>query len=398
MTTAAVSSTEQGFSLLRLWRNKESRSVIIQIITVAVLFAFFGFLISNAATNLEKIGKGYSFDFMSEATNYDIGQTLIEYTSQSNHFTAMTVGILNTLMVAVFGIILATALGFFMGVVRLSRNFVANRMVYCVIEFIRNVPVLLHILLIHGIVVNVLPHPKNAVNVADTFFLSNRGFYIPEPVASDAFTFVIIAFVLGIAGSIYYSKRAHKIQDATGKISPVFWVSIGLIFGFPIVVFLVTGMPLEWVPATQGTFNLKGGVALKPEFMALWLALSIYTSCFIAEIVRAGIVAIDYGQTEAAHALGVSSGRTTQLVIIPQALRVIIPPLTSQYLNLTKNSSLAIAVGYMDIVGTIGGVSLNQTGREMECMTIVLILYLAMSLVISAVMNWYNSRIKLVER
>lgn len=396
MTTAAIS--DQGFSLMRLWRNKESRSVIIQILTISILFAFFAFLITNAATNLEKIGKGYSFAFMSEASNYDISQTLIDYTSQSSHYRAMSVGILNTLMVAVFGIVLATILGFFMGVVRLSHNFVANRMVYCVIEFIRNVPVLLHILLIHGIVVNVLPHPKEAVNVADTFFLSNRGFYIPDPHAGDAFVFVIAAFVIGIVGAVFYSKRAHKLQDETGKISPVFWVSVGLILGFPIVVFFLTGMPLEWVPATQGKFNLKGGLALKPEFMALWLALSIYTACFIAEIVRAGIVAINYGQTEASHALGITGGRTVQLVIIPQALRVIIPPLTSQYLNLTKNSSLAIAVGYMDIVGTIGGVSLNQTGREMECMTIVLVLYLIMSLLISAFMNWYNSRIKLVER
>ncbi len=398
MTTAAASSTDQGFSIMRLWRNKESRSVIIQILTIAAIFAFFAFIISNAASNLERIGKGYSFSFMSEASNYDISQTLIEYTSQSSHYQAMFVGILNTLMVAVFGIVLATALGFFMGVVRLSKNWVANRMVYCVIEFIRNVPVLLHILLIYGIVVNVLPHPKNAMNVADTFFLSNRGFYIPEPVASDAFMFVVAAFVAGIVGSVVYAKRAHRLQDETGKISPVLWTSVGLIIGFPVVVFFITGMPLEWVPATQGTFNLVGGVALKPEFMALWLALSIYTACFIAEIVRAGIVAVNYGQTEAAHALGITAGRTTQLVIIPQALRVIIPPLTSQYLNLTKNSSLAIAVGYMDIVGTIGGVSLNQTGKEMECMTIVLVLYLAMSLLISAIMNWYNNRMKLVER
>lgn len=398
MTTVTVSSGDQGVSLLRLWRSKESRSVIIQILTIAVLFAFFAFIISNAASNLEKIGKGYSFDFLWEASNYDISQRLIEYTSQSNHWTAMAVGILNTLLVAVFGIILATILGFFMGVIRLSQNWVASRMVYCMIEFVRNVPVLLHILLIYGIVVNVLPSPKNAINVSDTFFLSNRGFYIPEPVAGEAFIFVVAAFLAGIIGAVVYWKRARKLQEETGKISPVFFVSLGFVIGLPVIIFLISGMPLEWIPATQGTFNLKGGVPLRPEFMALWLALSIYTACFIAEIVRAGITAVNYGQTEASHALGMSSGRTMQLVIIPQALRVIIPPLTSMYLNLTKNSSLAIAVGYMDIVGTIGGVSLNQTGREMECMTIVLILYLVISLLISAVMNWFNSRIKLVER
>ncbi len=398
MSTVALSTDDQGGSLLRLWRNKESRSVIIQIITIAILFAFLAFIVNNAATNLEKIGKGYSFDFLDEAANYDISQRPIEYDSQSSHWRAMFVGILNTLMVAVFGIVLATILGFFMGVIRLSPNWIASRIVYCVIEFVRNVPVLLHILLIHGIVVNVLPHPKNAINIADTFFLSNRGFYIPDPVVGDLFFLTIIAFFTGIAGAVYYSKRAKKLQDATGQQSPVLYASLGLILGLPIIVFLVTGMPLEWVAATQGTFNLKGGLPLRPEFMSLWLALSIYTACFIAEIVRAGIQAVNYGQTEASYALGLPRGRTMNLVIIPQALRVIIPPLNSQYLNLTKNSSLAIAVGYMDIVGTIGGVSLNQTGREMECMTIVLVLYLSMSLIISSIMNWYNKRIKLVER
>lgn len=247
MTTATISSTEQGFSLLRLWRNKESRSVIIQILTVAVLFAFFAFIISNAATNLERIGKDYKFAFLWEASNYDISQVMIEYTSQSSNFTAMIVGIINTLLVAVFGIITATILGFFMGVVRLSQNFVANRMVYCVIEFIRNVPVLLHIVLIYGIVVNVLPHPKEALNWSDTFFLSNRGLYFPAPEFGDAFVFVTIAFVLGIIGTFLFTRYAHKVQEETGKALPVFYTSIGLIIGLPVVIYFVTGMPLEWI-------------------------------------------------------------------------------------------------------------------------------------------------------
>ena len=394
----ATSSTDKPSLFYRIWNDKETRSTAIQILTISLLFAFIFYIVRNAVINLETIGKGYSFKFLWEASNYDINQTLIEYTSRSTHFRAMEVGILNTLLVAVTGIILATIVGFVLGVLRLSKNWLINKVVYCYIEYVRNVPLLLHILLVHGIVVNTLPVPRKAIDIDGIIFLTNRGFYTPKPLFEPAMWAVFIAFVIGIVFSIWFARHAKKVQDATGKILPVLWSSLGAIILFPIVVFFIVGSPLTWEMAELKGFNFKGGMVLRPEFLALTLALALYTAAFIAEIVRAGIQAISHGQTEASYALGIKPNRTMQLIIVPQALRVIIPPLSSQYLNLTKNSSLAIAIGYMDIVATIGGISLNQTGREMECMTIVLALYLSFSLAISAFMNWYNKKMKLVER
>jgi general L-amino acid transport system permease protein len=274
-------------------------------------------------------------------------------------------------------------------------------MVYCFIEFTRNVPVLLHILLIHGLVVNALPRPRAAqewANFGDLMFFTNRGVFAPTPVPQNGFNWVIAAFVMAIIGSFIFARWAKKLQETTGRHLPVFWISLGAIIGLPLLAYVLTGAPLGWdIPALKG-FNFKGGFVIRPEFMALWLALSFYTSAFIAEIVRSGIEAVSKGQWEASLALGISRSRTLNLVIIPQAMRVIVPPLTSQYLNLTKNSSLAIAIGYMDIVATLGGITLMQTGKEMETMILVILFYLLVSLTISAFMNWYNKRIKLVER
>jgi general L-amino acid transport system permease protein len=308
------------------------------------------------------------------------------------------VGILNTLLVAVCGIVLSTIVGFLLGVLRLSKNWLTNKLAYVYIEYVRNVPVLLHILMVHGIIVHSLPVPKNAMTVGESAFLTNRGFFTPKPIMEPLFWVVIALFIAGIVFTFWFKKYAKKVQDETGKHYPVFWICLGAIVGVPFIFYFLLGSPIVWdMPELKG-FNFKGGMVIRPEFIALWLALSLYTAAFIGEIVRAGITAVSWGQTEASSALGISRGRTLSLVVIPQALRVIIPPLTSQYLNVTKNSSLAVAIGYMDIVATIGGISLNQTGREMECMTIVLLLYLTMSLLISAVMNVYNKRIKLVER
>ncbi len=396
---SATDTSSNPSLLYRMINDKETRAVAIQIITMALLFAFIFYIVRNAIVNLEAIGKGYSFKFLSEASNYDINQTLVEYTSRSPHSRAALVGILNTALVAVTGIILATIVGFTLGVLRLSSNWLINRTVYVYIEYVRNVPVLLHILLVHGIVVNTLPIPKKAINLADgTFFLTNRGFYAPKPVFEPAMWAVFIAFLIAVGFCWWFNRYAHKVQDETGKAYPVFWISLAAIIGLPVIVYFFAGSPMTFDYAALKGFNFKGGMVLRPEYLALTLALSLYTAAFIAEIVRAGIQAISHGQTEAAFALGIKPNRTMQLVIIPQALRVIIPPLSSQYLNITKNSSLAIAIGYMDIVATIGGISLNQTGREMECMTIVLALYLSFSLVISAFMNWYNKKMRLVER
>jgi len=391
-------STPTTNPLLRAWYDKETRSVIIQIIAAALIISFFAYIINNAVTNLAAIGKDINFGFLWQNASYDINQTLIEYSSTSSHFEAMIVGLINTLLVAVAGIFLATILGFLLGIMRLSSIWLTQKIAYVYIEYIRNVPVLLHILLLYGVILNALPRPKSSYNLNDTFFLNNRGLQMPSPEFESLFWVVAAFLVGGLAFSLWFKRYAKKIQDATGKIYPVGMISIGAIVLLPMAVYFLIGSPIVWdVPALKG-FNFKGGIVLRPEFIALWLALSLYTAAFIGEIVRAGIIAISHGQTEAAQALGLSNSFILKLVVIPQALRVIIPPLTSQYLNLAKNSSLALAIGYMDVVATIGGISLNQTGREMECMLIVMAIYLAMSLLISSVMNWYNDRIQLVER
>ena len=394
----AVAITTQRNAILRVWHDKHARSTIIQIIALIGILLFFGYMIRNAVVNLEALGKGFSFRFLSQPSNYDINQSFIDYHSQSPHIRAAFVGILNTLAVAAAGVILATVLGFFLGVMRLSKNLLTAKLSYFYIEYVRNVPVLVHILLVHGIIVRVLPTPRNAIEVGGGMFLSNRGASLPKPIFEPLFWVVVAVFIAGIAFTWGFRRYARRLQRRTGRALPIFWPSLGAIIGAPILSYFVLGSPIVWeLPELKG-FNFQGGYVLRPEFIALWLALSLYTAAFIGEIVRAGILAVDYGQTEAAAALGLTRERTLNLVVIPQALRVIVPPLTSQYLNLTKNSSLAIAIGYMDIVATIGGISLNQTGREVECMIIVLSLYLIISLCISAFMNWYNNRIKLVER
>ena len=385
--------------LLRLWRNKEYRSVFIQITTILILFTFLGMIGNNVVTNLEKAGKEFSFGFLSYPAGYDITfQPFISYSPTDTHTRAGLVGLLNTLLVAFSGVIIASILGFTMGILRLSSNWLVNRIVYVFLEFTRNVPVLLHILFVYGIFLYTLPVPKKAINISDTVFLSNRGFYTPAPVFEDGFGYVLISIMAAILIVFFFKRWARKVQDTTGRIYPVFYISLAILIFLPLFTFFISGSPLSMeIPAMKG-FNFKGGTSIKPEYIALTFALSYYTSCFIAEIVRGGVLAVSKGQTEAAHGLGLRPNRTLQLVVIPQALRVIIPPLCSQYLNLTKNSSLAIAIGYMDVVATIGGITLMQTGKEMETMIILLLVYLVISLVISAFMNWFNRKMALVER
>ena len=392
-------TTENTPLLLRLWRNQQQRSITIQIITMVVLLTILGMIGNNVATNLEKAGKEFSFGFLNYPAGYDITfQPFISFSPTDTHTRAGIVGVLNTLLVAVSGVVIATILGFTMGILRLSSNWLVNRIVYVFLEFTRNVPVLLHILFVYGIFLYTLPVPKKAINISDTVFLSNRGFYTPAPVFEDGFKYVLIAVLVAILVVFFLKRWAKKVQDTTGKIYPVFTIAIVILIGLPLLSFFMAGSPMSIdVPALKG-FNFKGGTSIKPEYIALTFALAYYTSCFIAEIVRGGVLAISKGQTEAAHGLGLRPNRTLQLVVVPQALRVIIPPLCSQYLNLTKNSSLAIAIGYMDVVATIGGISLMQTGKEMETMIIVLLTYLFFSLVISAFMNWFNRKMALVER
>ena len=394
---SAIEMDRPSQKLGNIWTDQRSRGIIIQILALVGLFAFLAYIVNNTINNLQLLGIETGYGFLEEPANYDINQHLIAYNSRDTNLRAMAVGILNTLLVAGCGIVTATVIGFTAGVLRLSQNWLVSRLVYCYIEFTRNVPVLLQILLWYGIILEVLPHPKQAWEYSG-IFLSNRGLIIPQPEFEPAFLAVVVAFFVAVAAAIWFARFAKGVQEATGKRYPVVSIVLGLIIGLPLIVFFLAGMPVSLNWPEWKKFNFAGGLPIRPEFLALGFALSVYTAAFIAEIVRAGIQSVSHGQTEAAHALGLRPNWTMRLVILPQALRVIIPPLISQYLNITKNSSLAIAIGYMDIVATIGGITLNQTGRALECMSIVLSLYLLFSLVISVIMNWYNKRVALVER
>ena len=381
-----------------LWRNEKSREIIIQLLVLLSIGWFLSWLVANVDANFKALGKDISFEFLFIPAGYDINQYLINYNNRDSHLRAGIVGLLNTGLVAFFGIILATVLGISVGIIRLSKNWLASKIAYWYVEFTRNVPILLQILLWHGIIINTLPHPKKAINIADVTFLSNRGFYIPKPLTENGIELVYLFFIIAIIFSILFYKYCKKKQDLTGAQYPVFWINLSVIISLPLFAFFISGMPISLeIPALKG-FNFRGGMHMSPELAALTFALGIYTAAFIAEIVRAGILAVDKGQREAAESIGLKPSKVMNLVILPQARRVIIPPLTSQYLNLTKNSSLAIAIGYMDLVATLGGISLNQTGREMETMVIVMLIYLSVSLSISALMNWYNNKAKLVGR
>lgn len=383
---------------MMLLRNKQTRSVLFQVLAICAVFATLAYFSAQASYNLELQGKDLSFGFLSTPASYDINQSLIEYSSRDSNLRAAMVGLINTGLVAFFGILLASILGFLVGVMRLSKNFLINRFATGYVELFRNVPVLLHILLVHGIVVNTLPQVKQAWNVGLEIYITNRGAFTPKPIFEQGASMILFALLLGIVIAWGYARYAKRIQAETGRILPAFWVGFAAITLLPILTYFVSGQPVSFDSPVLGKFNLKGGMVLKPEFLALWLALSLYTAAFIAEIVRGGILSVSHGQSEAASALGLRRNRTLWLIVIPQALRVIIPPLTSQYLNLTKNSSLAIAIGYMDLVATLGGITLNQTGRAIECMAIVLSIYLLISLSISMLMNWYNAHVRLVER
>lgn len=410
--TVATAVPADNFRIGMLLSDTRYRGYTIQVIAFMLLMLFFGWLISNTISNLEALGKTFGFGFLGETASYDINQRLIEYTSRSTHARAAVVGILNTLLVAVLGCILATVIGVVAGVLRLSKNWLVAKLMTVYIETVRNVPVLLQIILFSAVINETFASPKKAEPWFDgALVMTNRGFYFPQPLFTNTlgsvhigelfwlnlnFVAVAIVLALSIMAGRAYSKWAHAKQDSTGEIQPIFWIK-SAIFLVPFAILMVVlGLHFGY-PELKG-FNYKGGIFARESLIALWLALSVYTGAFIAETVRAGIQSVSHGQTEAASALGLRPNRTMSLVVLPQALRVIIPPLISQYLNLTKNSSLAIAVGYMDATGTLGGITLNQTGREMECLMLLMAFYLITSLLISGAMNWYNNRVKLVER
>ena len=405
MTT--VTDPPQGsFRLSMLINDTRYRSYTFQFIALALLIAFMAYLGMNLVRNLAAAGLNISFDFLGEPAGYDINQRPIEYDSQSTHLRAATVGILNTLIVAFLACVTATILGVIAGVLRLSNNWVVRKLMSFYVEIFRNIPVLIWIIIIFSIMTVSMPAPRafrgenpDSSMLFDMFAFTNRGVYTPKPVLDGAAGWIVVAvFIASIVGIFAYRRYATKKLYATGQLLPTFWPSIAMFFVPTILVYFILGRPVTLdYPSLQG-FNFQGGIQLRGSLIALWFALAIYTGAFIAENVRAGIQAISKGQTEAAASLGLRPGRIMNLVILPQALRVIIPPLISQYLNITKNSSLAIAVGYMDVTATLGGITLNQTGRAIEAILLLMLFYLTISLLISAFMNVYNNSVKLKER
>jgi general L-amino acid transport system permease protein len=396
VATTTLTTETGGLEVRRLWTNERSRGIIFQLLVVLGLAIFIAFIVSNTIANLQRAGLASGYGFLNDPAFFDINQRLIEYTSQSTFGRALIVGLLNTLLVSALGIIAATLIGFTAGVLRLSKNWILSRLVTTYVEFTRNVPVLLQIIFWWAILTG-LPKVRDSLSIGDAFFLNNRGVRMPSPILEPGFVWVFAAFVAGIVASVFIAKWARRRQEETGQTFPMLWVGLALIIGLPVVVHFILGQPLTWDVPLRKRFNFDGGFNVTPELIALWFALSTYTGAFISENVRAGILAVSKGQTEAAFALGIRPNQTMRLIIIPQALRVIIPPLTSQYLNLTKNSSLAIAIGYQDLV-SIGGTILNQSGQALEVVGIWMAVYLSLSLLTSGYMNWYNKRIALVER
>ncbi|MFI3275815.1 amino acid ABC transporter permease [Vibrio sp.] len=378
--------------------NPTFRSVVFQIIAIGALGAFFYTIVNNALTNLDARGIATGFDFLSQEAGFGIGLTLVEYDETFSYGRTFVVGLLNTALVSVLGIILATVLGFSMGIARLSSNWLVSRCAAVYIEIFRNIPLLLQIFFWYFAVLQALPSARQSLSLGEAIFLNVRGLYFPAPILEQGSSFVIAALIIGIIATVIINIWANNKQKLTGQQTPMFRIAASLIVGLPLVVYFVMGMPISAeYPALKG-FNFKGGISIIPELAALVLALSIYTASFIAEIVRSGINAVNHGQTEAAMSLGLPRSRTLKLVIIPQALRIIIPPLTSQYLNLTKNSSLAMAIGYPDLVSVFAGTTLNQTGQAIEIIAMTMGVYLTLSLLTSALMNIYNRKVALVER
>lgn len=382
----------------KLWNRPGFRALVIQLLLVAGLLYFGLTILGNTLHNLEQRGISTGFGFLNNEAGFGIVMSLIEFNESHTFGRTFLVGLLNTILVSVLGIILATIIGFLIGVARLSRNWLISKLAAVYIETFRNIPLLLQILFWYFAVLAQLPRPKQSLSIGESVFLNNRGLYMGAPVPEAGFWLTPAAFLGGIIATLLIARWAHRRQERTGQQFHTFWAGLGLIIGLPTVVFLLSGSPLTWdLPALKG-FNFKGGMVIIPELAALWAALSIYTASFIAEIVRSGILSVSHGQTEAAHALGLRNAPTLRLVVIPQALRVIIPQLTSQYLNLTKNSSLATAVGYPDLVAVFAGTTLNQTGQAVEVIAMTMAVYLTLSLLISMFMNWYNRRKQLVER
>ncbi|EGR2797873.1 amino acid ABC transporter permease [Vibrio navarrensis] len=381
-----------------LFYNPTFRSVLFQVLAILALVFFFYTIVNNALTNLESRGIATGFDFLSQEAGFGIGLTLIEYDETHSYGTTFVVGLLNTALVSFLGIIVATFLGFVIGIARLSTNWLVSRFAAVYIETFRNIPLLLQIFFWYFAVLQALPSPRESISLGEYVFLNVRGLFFPKPIFESGSAFVFAALIAGVLATIFIGIWAKNKQKLTGQQTPMGRIAFSLVIVLPVLVYFIAGSPIAFeYPELKG-FNFRGGISIIPELAALLVALSIYTAAFIAEIVRSGINAVNHGQTEAAMSLGLPRARTLKLVIIPQALRIIIPPLTSQYLNLTKNSSLAMAIGYPDLVSVFAGTTLNQTGQAIEIIAMTMAVYLTLSLLTSALMNLYNKKVALVER
>ena len=378
-------------------RDPKVRGIAIQVILVFGLLFFIYFLYSNTIQNLNQRNIKTGFAFLSMESGFGIIQSLVEYDETHSFGKTFVVGLLNTALVSILGIFFATILGFIMGIARLSKNWIVAKIARLYVESFRNIPLLVQILFWYSIIVK-LPLIRESINLGDLFFINNRGINVPSPVAGDGFGYVVTALFLTLILTFFIRKWACKRQERTGQPFPLFYTSIFLIFTIPFIVYLALGSPLTWENPVLKGFNFKGGWVIIPELLALLFALTIYTGTYIAETVRAGIQAVQHGQTEAARALGLKDGLTIRLIVMPQAMKVIIPPLTSQYLNLVKNSSLATAIGYPDLFAVFAGTTLNQTGQAIEIIAMTMCVYLIISLSISFLMNIYNRKVTLVER
>ena len=379
------------------WRDPDKLGIIYQALALGLVFLFGYYIFSNTQANLARQAIATGFGFLDNEAGFEIGEKLVQYSAADSYARALTVGVLNTLKVSLLGIVLTIALGIIVGIARLSTNWLVSRLAAIYIEVLQNIPVLLQLFFWYAIFHDTLPMPRMSWNPLPGIFFNNRGFYYPIPESHPVHPWMLGALVAAMVFGYFLKRWAKERQDRTGQIFPVGLSITGLILGLPLLTWLFGGTPTALnVPELSG-FNFRGGLNFSPEFCALLLGLVLYTSAFVAEIVRSGIQAISKGQTEAAMSLGLRPNRILTLVILPQALRVIIPPLTSQMLNLTKNSSLAVAIGYPDFV-SVANTTINQTGQAIEGVALIMVVYLFISLVTSAFMNWYNKKKALVER
>jgi general L-amino acid transport system permease protein len=389
---------KQDNSILSFVNNNETRAIAFQVITLLLIAFIFYSGIDNLIANIEAREIHTGFAFLSNRAGFDINESMITYTPEHSNLQVFYVGLINTLMVAVVGIVFATIIGLIIGVARLSNNWLISRLAGGYIELFRNIPILIQILFWYNIALITLPSPRGSFNFFDSIFINKRGIYVPEPVSEPGFAWVLIAAVLGIVAAFFIKRHFAKKHDETGVYTRTIGYTIGLILGLPIVVFLLLGSPMHFdYPSLQG-FNFRGGKTFSPEFLALTFSLSVYTATYIAEAIRSGIEAVNKGQKEAAAALGLTQTQSLKLVVLPQALRVAIPPTINQYLNLTKNSSLATAIGYPELMSAFGGTVLNQVGQAVEILGMTMAVYLVISLCISLLLNIVNKKMSIKGR